>query len=276
MISLLGKLAAYARLHGLGGATARLRDAADRLFVALDWLPLAVTIDGVTIRGYLRHRSFLAELGRGRYEPYLRRLFLAAAADADVILDVGAHTGLYALLATRARPEGRIIAVEADPYNAAALTANVRAASAGVEVVTKAASDSIARTQFNQNLGTVGSSLVEREGTGPARIIEIEATTIDAVVGEPPPGALLLKLDVEGAERRVLAGARRTITGARSATLLVELNPKALAASDDSGPALISDLEQLGLRVEFVDEARAELVPPGAADRKGNLIARKP
>lgn len=273
MIALLGRLAAVARRHGLGGALRLGRDAADRLFLAAGRPPLRVAVDGIVIRGFLRHRSFLAHLAGGDYEPQLRALYLEALGRADVVLDVGAHTGFYALLARQRHPTARIVAIEADPYNAAALRTNVRGSE--VEVVEMAASNSIGRAQFRQNLGTVGSSLVERPGTGPTRTVDVATTTVDAVVGDTVGRSVVMKLDVEGAERQALAGASRTLREAQRVLALVEINPRALAAAGHTGEELVADLEQHGLHVEFIDEEQKMLVPPGAADRKGNLIARK-
>lgn len=273
MINALGRFAATARRHGLGGLLRFGRDAADRIFLALHRPPLRVVVDGLTIRGFLRHRSFLAGLGEGNYESRFRALYLEGLEKSDLVLDVGAHTGFYALLACRLRPDVRVIAVEADPYNAAALRTNVRGSD--VEVVEMAASDSVGHAQFRQNLGTVGSSLVERPGTGPTKTVNVVTTTIDAVVGEAAGQAVLLKLDVEGAERLALAGAQRTLQEAPSALALVEINPRALAAAGHTGAELVADLERLGLHVEFIDEDQGALLPPGAADRKGNLVARK-
>jgi FkbM family methyltransferase len=275
MIRWLGRLAASARRFGLGRVARFGRDAADGLFRTIKRPPLRVEVDGIEIRGFLRHRSFLAHIGGGDYETFLRSQFLAALDGADLVLDVGSHTGFYALLAATRRPRLRVIAVEPDAYNVEALRENIRAASARVELVAKAASNRSGRAIFHQNLGTVGSSLVERRGTGPIRVVEAETTTIDELVGPAPPGAVLLKLDVEGAESLALAGAERTLRSASAATAIVELNPLALAAAGSSGPELVQRLEQLGLDVSFLDEEQRALVPPGAADRKGNLLARR-
>lgn len=271
MISLLGRIAAFARAHGLGGALRRARDSVDALLLAARTPPLSATARGLRIRGFLRHRSFLAELGSGGYEPLAAELYVDAVTDADVVVDVGAHTGFYSVLAARTNPSARVIAVEADPYNAAALAVNVRGT--GVRVVAMAASDRAGRSAFHQNLGTVGSSLLDRSGTGPVRLVAVETTTVDEVA--PEARSVVLKIDVEGAELAVVAGASATIGRAAVATVLVELNPKALAAGGHDGADLVAALEALGLEVGFVDEAAGRVVPTIDTARKGNLLARK-
>jgi FkbM family methyltransferase len=269
MITLLGRLAATARRVGLGRALRSVRDTADRLFVLLNRPPLRVTVDGIELRGFLRHRSFLGELA-DEYEPLVRRSFAHAVADADVVLDVGSHTGFYALLAARLRPEARIVAVEADPYNAAALRVNVRGTA--IEVVQKAASDGGGRATFRQNLGTIGSSLVERPGTGPARTICVETIALDDLA-DGEGRRVVLKLDVEGVEARVLTGAERLLGGAAAATVIAELNPRALAAAGSSPAEVVAALERLSLVPRFVDEEKGALTDAIPLERKGNVVA---
>jgi FkbM family methyltransferase len=271
MIELLGRIARFGRTHGLSRALRFARDLIDAMLLFARMPPLSVTVERIKVRGFLRHRSFLAELTGGAYEPTVRKLYVDAVADAEVVIDIGAHTGFYSLLAARTNRNARVIAVEADPYNAAALSANARGTC--VQVVAMAASDTVGRSTFRQNLGTVGSSLLDRNGTGPVRVLEVETTTIDALA--PEARTLVMKIDVEGAELAVLAGAAATIDRATVATVLVELNPKALAAGGHSGADLLTALEDLGLEVGFIDETRGEVTETVDIDRKGNLLARK-
>jgi FkbM family methyltransferase len=271
MIVLFGRLAVFARSHGLGGVLHVVRDSVDAVLLSTRIPPLSATVGGIKLRGFLRHRSFLAELDSGEYERTARKLFVDAVTNAEVVIDVGAHIGSYSLLAARTSPSSRVIALEADPYNAAALAANVRGTQ--VQVVAMAASDKVGRSAFRQNLGTVGSSLVDRSGTGPVRVVEVETTTIDAIAQQAR--SLVMKIDVEGAELAVLAGAVDTITRAGDATLIVELNPKALAAGGNSAADLLAALEALGLAVGFIDEDAGRVDDRVDLDRKGNLIATK-
>lgn len=91
----LGGVSRAARRSGLGPQLGATRDLADRLLIAVGTPPLRATVDGVELRGFLRHRSFLAHLARGDYEPLARETFRQALADADVVADVGAHIGFY-------------------------------------------------------------------------------------------------------------------------------------------------------------------------------------
>lgn len=275
-LRLLGAFAAAGRRLGAGRLLGAFRDAADAGFLALRYPPLRACVDGVELRGFLRHRSFLAHLSRGDYETFARRIFVDELDKADVVVDVGAHVGFYTLLAARRRPEKRIVAIEADPYNAGALRANVRRARVpNVEIVAKAASDRSGVASYQQNLGTVGSSLIIRHGTGPTRTIDVPTTTLDEVLGDLSGRALLVKIDVEGAERNVLRGATAAFRSALELTAFVEVNPRALAEAGATPSDLLGDLAGLGLAAAYIDEERQKVVPAGSETPKGNLVCRR-
>ena len=266
-----------ARRLGFGRIFNAVRDALDRLLIATGKPPLRATVDGIELRGFLRHRSFLAHLARGDYEPLMRETFRAGLEDSDVVADVGAHIGLYSLLAAREAPSAEVFAFEPDPYNAAALRTNVRRSGAtNVRILERAASDRALRASFRQNEATTGGSLVPRVvGAGPGRTIEVETTTLDTELGDLSDRRLLLKLDVEGAERMVLRGAAVSLRAAVAVTALVELHPHALREAGTTPGELVADLVAFGLAPQYLDEAAHEIVPLDDELRKGNLLGQR-
>jgi FkbM family methyltransferase len=277
-LALLGRAARLARRTGLGRPLALARDAADAALLRLRRPPLRAVADGVTVRGFLRHRSFLAHLSRGAYEPYSRETLLGALTPGTLLVDAGAHVGLYTLLAVRRLgPHARVLAFEPDPYNFAALRLNARSLP-GVELVRAAVADAEGEASFQQNLGTIGSSLVARRDVGPVRGIRVPTTTLDAALRGRGPERLVVKLDVEGAEARALRGLRETAARLRDLTVFLEVNPAALRDAGSSLAELVGELEQLGLEPRWVDEEARALVrvDPAAPPRKGNLLATRP
>jgi FkbM family methyltransferase len=258
VLSTLGTGARWARGVGLDRLMQTGRDGADAAFLLLGRPPLRADVDGLTLRGYLRHRSFLAHLASGTYEPEYRRLFLRELRPGATVVDAGAHIGTYTLLACRAvGSTGRVLAIEADPYNVRALEPNIRRAGcANVTIVGKAVADAPGRARFQQSLGTISSSFEARAGRGPFRQLDVEVTSIDAELKDVDVDALVVKLDVEGAEPRALVGTRETIARAGSVALFLELNPSALAASGSDETTLLAQVDALGLEATTIGDER--------------------
>jgi FkbM family methyltransferase len=147
-----------------------------------------------------------------RVEPDVEDAMLAQLRPADVMWDVGANIGWFALLAARAvGPSGNVTAFEPSPSNAAQIKANASRNGLRLTVVGAAVSDVIGWAQFDDR-----SSLTGRlSETGQS---VVPTVTLDdwAARHEAPS---LLKLDVEGAEIAALTGARRLLAESRPVIL---------------------------------------------------------
>lgn len=278
-LSLLGLAARAARRFRLGGALALARDGVDGLFLRLGRPPLRARVHGIEIRGFLRHRSFLAEARTG-YEDELTDLFVAAAREGATVVDGGAHIGLHTIMASRnVGLGGRVLAFEPDPYNRAALRANLRRTGAeNVTVSEKALGASPGRAVLHQSLGTISTSLSAREPKyGPFREIPVEVTSLDHELAGADRGPLVVKLDLEGHEPRALAG-MRSLAGHDELVCIAEVNPEALAAAGSTAAEVVAGLRDLGLEPRWIDEDARTLAPVGdlGSHRKGNLYAVRP
>jgi FkbM family methyltransferase len=277
----LAALGLSARLARAVGLTAPLEVAVN----LLDWAfmkwghpPLEAEVDGLTISGFLRHRSFLAGLSE-EYEPFTRELFERAVHDAPAVIDGGAHIGLYTLIAARNEAVEEVWAVEPDPYNLKALLFNIRrnGLQRNARVVGAALSDRSEVTNFFRGRSTIGGSLGRREDIGEVRTVEVQATTVDSILQDSSPERIVVKLDVEGSERRALRGMMRTLERAAGVTLITEVNPSALASVGETPEGLVEELEGTALTVFAVDERRRTLAPLVDKGKpfKGNLYCVK-
>lgn len=246
-VGVLGSAARAARAVGLATAVSRARDALDTVFIRARRPPLRVAVDGVRIRGFLRHRSFLADVARpgGTY----RELFVSMLRPGMTVVDGGAHVGLYTVLAARTvGADGRVFSFEPDPYNYRALEHNVRAlAVSNVRLARAALADAPGRASFHLSRSTIGSALRPRDDT--SGVAPVETTTIDATLSGADPDALLVKLNVEGAEPRVLEGMRETIARVSDLTMFLEVDPLGLQLAGSDAEALVARLHELGFDV---------------------------
>ncbi len=141
-----------------------------------------------------------------------------------VVVDVGAHQGLFTLeAARRVGPRGRVLSFEPFAFNRDILARNVAANSlAWVEVVGLAASDARgSRELYVSPYNTGWQSLVFKDGDERVAT-RIETDTLDHALDERGAGRVdLLKVDVEGAWRLVFAGAPRLL--ARRPRIIMEV-----------------------------------------------------
>ena len=167
----------------------------------------------VPLRGYYRLRAYKYMLFR---YPELR-LLRYLVDRGRVSLDVGANLGLYTYFLARRSP--RVYAFEPNPYPFRVLA---RVADRNVTVLPVALSDRSGEVDLAVPRGPRGWSsngaAVERDFPFRSTVVRVACRRIDDL-GLAPIG--FIKIDVEGHERQVLAGAQETLARDRP-RLLVE------------------------------------------------------
>jgi FkbM family methyltransferase len=151
----------------------------------------------------------------GRYERHVVALLRTVCKPGMVAYDVGAHVGYLSLVLSRlVRKTGQVLAFEPNPPNRQALLLNVqRNGAANVGVFETALSDETGVAAFATfaTYSLVGHLAGDNE-PGDATIQKVQTATLDDFVfqmGYPAPA--VMKMDVEGAELRVLTGAQRVL-----------------------------------------------------------------
>ncbi len=165
-----------------------------------------------------------------------------------VFFDIGSYFGWYSLWLAR-HGGARSFAFEPVPMNYELLTENVRLNPAqDVRAFPLALSD---------RPGEVCFQLPAADNRGTGRILDdggqrVAAITLDAFVAEHGIDRLdAMKIDVEGAEVRVLAGGRESLKKLQPA-ILIELNPKRLELLGASEAALLAALLELDYEIHHV------------------------
>jgi FkbM family methyltransferase len=127
----------------------------------------------------------------------------------DVVFDVGAHLGLYSKTAATVGVES-IVAFELLPANAARLSETMPT---DVTVVNQGVAAEVSEQSIegaDDSAGEVTASLSSRGGNG-----SIPVTSLDAFVRDHHVRPTVMKIDVEGAESKVIAGGEETLRECR-------------------------------------------------------------
>ena len=185
-------------------------------------------------------------------EPFTIQWIHDRFADGDVFYDIGANVGAYSLVAAKQPGKAaRVFSFEASYANVAALAANValNAAADAITVLPVALSGTTAVNTFHLRdplpggarhvLGDAAAG--DGSPTVPQRVMTFRLDDLATQLGMPAPQHI--KLDVDGGELAVLAGAARTLASPALKTMLIEV---ATELSDE----VTALIERGGLRLE--------------------------
>ena len=213
-----------------------LRPAGRRLFYALavdPWLR-----EGTTRRVWFGpYRGLVFELAApmmGRrnvfyraYEPNVTRWLRQNVRPGMVVWDVGAHVGIHALyIAHLLKGQGRVVALEGWPENAACLRRNV-AANPRLSALITQVPQCVARQAGAVRMAEGSSDGKHHLAAGDeARCLEVQATTLDDFWRETGTCPDILILDIEGYELDALEGGSALVQRCRP-RLVVEHHQRA-------------------------------------------------
>jgi len=129
----------------------------------------------------------------------------------DIVIDVGAHVGIFTVKAARAVGQGGlVIAIEPAPDNVELLRENVRINNlTNVVIVEEAVGDNKGEGKLYLSSKSYKHSTV----MAATRYTEVKMDTLDNIIsGLNLAKVNFIKIDIEGAELQALAGARRTLS----------------------------------------------------------------
>lgn len=175
------------------------------------------------------------------------RAVKALVAPGHCVVDVGANIGRITVLASRqVGPMGRVVAFEPSPKVISSLYRNLEInRCANVTVHNVAVTDLDGALTFNMPLGTnSGWGSLRELATGAAVRIEVSGRRLDSLLAGLPP-VRLLKVDVEGADLRVIRGAQALLRRDLPAVVL-EYSPAWIRELGDDPAWLLSFFKDLG------------------------------
>jgi FkbM family methyltransferase len=177
----------------------------------------------------------------------------------DLVIDVGAYVGEWTQQALPCFPSARFLMVEAQPEKEKILRA-VRDGAGGrvdYEIALLGAAPRPAATFY---LGETGSTLYPEQTAAVMRPVHLPMTTLDDLVGRRGvTGRVFLKMDVQGAELDVLAGAPEAL--ARTDAVLLEASVVTYNAGAPRVADVVARLQELDfLLYDIWDLSRRENV----------------
>jgi len=167
----------------------------------------------------------------------------------DVVIDVGANIGYYALLESRLTGKnGKIYAIEPVPANVEILRINRELNQYdNIEVFQLAISDKKGHTTMyvprERNLSRIKASM----GGNQSNTIEVETATLDDFLqGKRYPQ--VIRMDVEGAEYQIVKGMEKTLTGNLPLEIFMEIHFDILTKNESIN--LLEALKNTGFEIK--------------------------
>jgi FkbM family methyltransferase len=245
------------------------------------WIPGASPVYHAVVRGYLRRRGVArldyapADIRVGATSDEILHLRLRPVAKEpwtvdwlerhmrrsdDVLYDVGANIGVYTLIACKAAPAGAsVVAVEPAYATFASLCDNLvlNRCADRVTPLPVVLGDATRLGSLSYRDTAAGAAIHELDGGGGGAFRQtVLVYALDDLIdrfGLPVP--TLVKLDVDGAEGAVLAGARATLRRPELRSVLVEVE----TAQTDT---VLRELGDAGFELERrVDDRYGEPLP---------------
>jgi FkbM family methyltransferase len=190
----------------------------------------------------------------GSHEPLATRCYLESLSSGEHVLDVGSNIGYYALLAAnKVGSRGRVVGCEPSPGVFEILRDNIRNSKfSNIEVFPCAVSSQRGSLEFFESEIPNWGSFFKNDELRQTRSTLVPTETVDDIVRDRPdfhPDAL--RMDVEGAELMVLAGAQEVLQRYKP-SLFVEFHNFALGWQNVR--KAIADLTKLGYQSATVIE----------------------
>jgi FkbM family methyltransferase len=196
----------------------------------------------------------------GVWEPNLTRWIRHRLLPGDAFIDVGANIGYYSLLAAHlVGDSGKVVAVEGLPAIFSLLQRNLETnKTRNVRAVNAAAWDRKQMIEFYTDSDLPGQTTAipfwadKHELKEQTQVTAVPLT--DILTAEEMKVTRLIKIDVEGAEWRVLAGMKSLLASSRDdLEIIVEISPSALEAEGRKAQDLMDLFGILGFNAYHIE-----------------------
>jgi FkbM family methyltransferase len=217
-----------------------------------------------------------ALLAKGVFEKAETELFKSLIEPGMVVLDIGANIGYYALIAAKIVGEtGKVYAFEPERANFDLLAKSIeKNGYRNVIPVNKAVSDKSGQIKlFLDRVNFGRHSLSSKNVPEKCWHEEVESITLDEFFEHEPGGGRvgLIKMDVEGAEGLVLAGAKKVLES-EGLKVLMEFAPSRLRSFGTDPAGLLKSMQSLGFNILLIDDTEKQPEPASVDELLGMCL----
>ncbi len=203
------------------------------------------------------------------FEKYTREIFEKMIKEGDTVVDIGAHIGIFTLIAARkVGPEGHVFAFEPASINFNLLVQNVNenGYDKRVTVVKKAITNySGKQTLYLESAdSTMGYRLLKDElpkgETVKMRYEIVETTSLDEFFENYPSPINLIKMDIEGFEPQAIYGMKKILERNPKIIIFSEFHPRKLILASNNPYNYLENLSKLGFTLYEINEDRKTII----------------
>jgi FkbM family methyltransferase len=211
---------------------------------------------GYVLCGNNDHALIAAIIESNELEPGTRKLIQRIIEPNDIFIDVGANIGMHTLAAAHAmHGQGKVIALEPYPPTVQLLEKTIwmNGYKNIVEIHSIAASDEQSERTLYLGATSGHHSLYPLDASSKtdSTPIKVSTTTIDQIMMNSPK-ANLIKIDAEGAELEVLAGAAMLINRNDNIAVIAEFGNSHLKRINVSTQAWLDNFQQFGFEFQAI------------------------
>jgi FkbM family methyltransferase len=205
-------------------------------------------------------------IAHGVWEPWIAKVVLGLLRPGDNVVEVGGHVGFYTVaMAHRVGAAGSVITYEANPRLAALASRSMRFNGYGsrVQIIQKAVSDVAGTVRFSVSRQYGGGGHVyvgDNALGGDTEVLEVEAVRLDDL---NLTGVRLLRIDAEGSEPLILAGAEKLL---QQPDIILCIEWDVIQMRSRADPQALTDrLRDMGFQFwRITTQAGLEPIDPGA------------
>ena len=201
----------------------------------------------------------------GMHEKNVTKLFYNLVNEGITVVDIGAYVGYYTVLASKLVGEkGRVLAFEPAPDSFLQIKKTIEANRfKNVTLYQVAVSDKIGKTNLRLSScptthaiadATDGFFIGNYKQTG--ETIDVEVMPLDKIIDENvlPCDSLIVKIDVEGAELKVLKGMEKILNECDNLHLIISVHEQKFPAFDYTPKQFFQYLEKHQLDLYLIGE----------------------